>query len=133
MELLNADVYASREALQKLADKELPIAISFQLARLIIAVQPTLTAIETLRYKLVKQWGTADEDNPGKIQVPEDKLSDFNNVFDELLGQSVEYDIDKIKLPETVSSTCAGCGTVTEKPLEIEPSTLVLLDKFVEI
>ncbi len=133
MELLNADIYASRDALQKLAEKELPIAVSFQLARLIIEVQPTLTAIETLRYKLVKQWGTADEDNPGKIQVPEDKLSDFNNTFDELLGQSVEYDIDKIKLPENVSSTCSGCGAVTEKPLEIEPSILVLLDKFVEI
>ncbi len=133
MELLNVDLYSSREALQKLAEVGLPIKVSFQLAKLIIAVQPTLTAIETLRYKLVQKYGAVDEEDPRRMQVPMTKMDAFNDEFDELLGQTVEIDIQKIKLPENVSSTCDGCGNVTEKPLELEPTILVLLDKFVEV
>ena len=94
-----------------------------------------LKVIDEVRNGLIKTYGKPDKDNPQQISVPQDSkdYGKFLEEFVELMNQEVEVVIEKVKLPEKVAATCDSCHLNMDKSLEIEPSTLMALDKFIEV
>jgi len=152
----SGEIFAAREPLTQLMQIKWPMGVSFKLAKLAKTIQDELRVIEELRNNLIKEYGTPDEANPNQITVPTiiEKLDDkgevvmekdkpvmvpnpnfakFLDEVGELMAQEVKMVAEKVKLPEKVASTCDKCNHNMDKALEIEPSILMLLDKFVEV
>ena len=135
MKLNNGDIFMAREPLQKLMEQKFPVMVSYKLAKLIGKLNEQLKVIDDVRNGLIRTYGKADKDNPQQISVPQDgkDFPKFMEEFATLMGQEVEIVIDKVKLPEKVAATCDKCSHNMDKSLEIEPSVLLALEKFVEV
>jgi len=125
MKLTNLDIFASarRAAFQKILNKPFPVAISFKLAKMAQKLDVEFEAIEKVKNGLVTKYGVPNE--KGQMTVTEDSpnFEKFVGEFNELMAMEVELVIEKVKLPEQVDG----------KPLELEPSLLMALGKFVEV
>ena len=125
MKLTNGEIYNAKKPIEKLLDKELPVKTSYGLAKLAHKLNDQLQVIGQVIQGLRKTYGTPDPRNPNQFNVlPEiDGVSNpeyekFNEEIQELMAQEVELVIDVVTLPDT---------------LEVEPSVLMALDKFVKI
>uniref|UniRef100_A0A6M3XLD4 Uncharacterized protein n=1 Tax=viral metagenome TaxID=1070528 RepID=A0A6M3XLD4_9ZZZZ len=118
MKLTNGDIYNARESLMALLEEKMPVAISFKVAKLANKFNVELKTIEDVKNGLIKKYGKPDE--KGRVSVPQDspEFDKFVEEFNELMEQTVEMVVDKIKLSEDLS---------------IEPKTLMALEKFVEV
>lgn len=125
MKLLNGEIFNAREPLQKLLGKELPVKVSYGLAKLANKLQEQLKVLDDVRNGLVKKYGEPDKENPGQISVKQDSgnFEKFVAEVTELMNQEVEVVIEKVKLPQEVDG----------KPLQIEPNILMALMQFVEV
>jgi hypothetical protein len=120
MKLTNGEIFNSKEPLQKLMDERLPVKVSYGLAKLAAKLNEQLQIIEQVRQGLIITYGEPDPKVPNRTWVnpTSDKYSKFVTEYGELMKQEVEIVLDVVTLPET---------------LEIEPSVLMALDKFVKI
>jgi len=125
MKLLNGEIFASREPLEKLTGKELPVKVSLDLARVANKLNAEWQTIDRVRIGLITKYGKADKENPQQIRVdPEgENYPKFVEEINELMGQETEVVIEKVKLPQEVDG----------KPLQIEPNILMALEKFIEV
>ena len=73
----------------KLIQSELPIKMAFSLTLIVDEMQERLTKLEEFRVTLVEKYGIKDKDGDG-IQVPMNKIEDFNNEYNELLDADIE-------------------------------------------
>ena len=135
MKLNNGEIFTAMEPLGKLMGEKFPVKVSYGLAKLANKLSEQLKVIEEVRNGLIKTYGEADKDNPQQIKVdPQgDNFQKFVGELNELFAQEVEVVFDKIKLPEKVAATCDACKHNMDKMLEIEPSVLMALEKFVEV
>jgi len=135
MKLNNGEIFASAEPLKKLLEVKLPVKSSLALARMANKLNEQLKIIEDVRNGLVRTYGKEDIKQKGQLRVdPEDEnFSKFAEEFQELMNQEVEVVFDKVKLPEKVIAKCEKCEAIIEKPLEIEASVLMALEKFIEV
>lgn len=135
MKLNNGEIFNAREPLSKLMEQKFPVKVSYGLAKLANKLNDQLKVIDNVRNGLIKTYGEADRDNPQQIMVkPEsENFPKFVEEMNELFSQEVEVVFDKVKLPEKVASTCNACHHNMDKMLEIEPSVLMALEKFVEV
>ena len=135
MKLENGTIFMAREPLQKLMEQKFPVMVSYKLAKMTSAINEQLKVIDEVRNRLIKTYGKADKDNPQQISVPQDSkgFPKFMEEFSTLMSQEVEVTFDKVKLPEKVAATCDKCSHNMDKSLEIEPSVLMALDKFIEV
>lgn len=119
MKVTNGEIRLMRDALQKLNSLRIPVVLSFKLAKLANKVNVCFQDMEVVRINLVNQYGAKDKDgNVNVDQAPPEERAKFWEEFVELLNQEVDIDSEPIKLPET---------------LEVEPSTLMPLEKFIEV
>ena len=120
MKLTNAEIFNSKGSFQKLLSQRLPIKTSYKLLGVVSKVNNQLTIIEAARSKLVEMYGQPDPKRTELYRVTPDcpGCSKFMQEFGELMRLEVELDIQPVSLPDT---------------LEIEPSVLLVLDKFIEI
>lgn len=123
MKLTNGDIYAAREPLKVLLDMRFPVAVSYKLAKLAAKVNEQLGTIEATRNGLVNRYGTTNDKGQVSVERDSPNFEKFAADFNDLMSIDVELVIEKVKLPEEVDG----------KPLEVEPSLLMALDKFVEI
>lgn len=125
MKLLNGEIFNAKEPLQKLLEKELPVRVAYGLAKMANKLNAEFQAIEQVRMGLIRKYGEADKDNPMQITVKleSEKYPKFVEEMNELMNQEVEVVIEKVKLPQEVDG----------KALQIEPSVLMPLEKFVEV
>lgn len=125
MKLLNGEIFNAREPLQKLMEKQLPVKVSYGLAKLANKLNDQFKVIEDVRMGLIRKYGEADKERPQQISVnPEgEKYPKFVEELTELMNQEVEVVIQKVKLPQEVDG----------KPLQIEPNILMALMQFVEV
>ena len=123
LKVLNGDIFAAREQLQKLMAKELPVRTSFALAKLANTLNGHLQAIETVRNGMVKKYGEPIEGKPGSMQVAADseQFPKFQAEMNELFGMEIEVAAQKVLLPASLSG------------MVIEASTLMALLPFVDI
>ena len=87
----------SQEAVNKLADKPLPVKISYRLAKLIKSIESELEVFEGERKKLLERYGTIDKEKQC-YNIPNDKTEKFNAEFTQLVGTETELSAEKIDL-----------------------------------
>ena len=135
MKLKNGEIFASAEPLKKLLEVKLPVKSSLALAKLANKLNEQLKVIEDVRNGLIRTYGKETLEQKGQLRVdPEDEnFPKFVEQFNELMEQEVEVVFDLVKLPEKVVAKCDKCETIIEKPLEIEASILMALEKFIEV
>lgn len=135
MKLNNGEIFVAREPLQKLMEQKFPVMVSYKLAKMVSKLNEQMKVIDDVRNGLIRTYGKPDKENPQQIAVPTDSKDypKFIEEFNELMTQEVEIVFDKVKLPEKVAATCDKCSHNMDKMLEIEPSVLMALDKFVEV
>ncbi len=122
MKITNAELMNVKEPLQELAKVKLPVKTSLEVLKLIQKLNEFLVPAEQVQNNLIKQYGhpEADAPNSGRaVILPGDEnYRKFIEELAELVGQENEIVFTKVKLPET---------------LEIEPSALMALEKFIRI
>ena len=139
MKLNNGEIWMAREHLQRLTERKFPIKTSYDLAKMASKLNDQLKVIDEVRSGLVRTHGTPDKDNPKQMSVPQggEGFNKFMEELAELMNKEEDIDFGKtkvpVKLPEKVAATCDKCSHNMDRPLEIEPSALMALDKFVEV
>ena len=131
MKVTNGDILNSGVSLSMLSGMRLPVLVSLQVAKLTIKLKEPLAVIENVRNGQINQYGQQQGSGEVSVIVPNDPLGrpvspgweKFASEFNELITQEVEIDVGKIKLPQEVDG----------KPLQIEPSILIALEKFIEV
>jgi len=105
-----ADIFMSKDALQKLLQSDLPVKTAFRISRIAKKINDVFNDIEEQRIKLVNKLGEVQEGSD-EIKVPPDKLKEFHAELSSLLEEEIELDIEKIKLSEL--------GDIKLRPVEI--------------
>ncbi len=120
MKLTNGEIFNAKEPLAKLIKEKFPVKVSYGLAKLASKLDAQLEVIEKVRQGLIQTYGEKDPDNPQKIKVdPQSEgFPKFAEEYGELMTQEVEIVFDVVTLPDT---------------LEIEPTVLMALDKFIKV
>ena len=133
MELTNGDIWGTQEPLGKLMERKFPVMVSNKLAQRVSKLNEQFKVIDGCRTGLIKKYGETDE--KGNLQVKPDGegFPKFVVEFNELMTQGTGIEVGKVKLPEKVASTCDKCNHNMDKPLEIEPNILIVLEKFIEV
>lgn len=135
MKLNNGEIFNAREPLAKLLEEKFPVKVAYGLAKLANKLNDQLKVIDDVRNGLIKTYGEPNPENSQEIRVPQEskKFGKFVEEMNELMNQEVEVVFDKVKLPEKVASTCDKCSHNMDRVLEIEPSVLMALEKFVTV
>jgi len=139
MKLDNGTIFMAREPLGKLMEQRFPVKVSYNLAKMVSKLNEQLKVIDEVRNGLIRTYGKPDKDNPQQISVPQGSkdFTKFMEEFSELMNKEEEIDFGKtevpVKLPEKVAGTCDSCHHNMDRMLEIEPSVLMALDKFIEV
>ena len=120
MKLTNAEIFNVKEPLQQLMKVKFPVKTSLALAKLVQKVNEHLIPAEQVQDGLVRTYGKVDPNDSQKmgIQPGDEGWPKFAEEYAELMAQQVEIVFDKVLLPDT---------------LEIEPGTLMALEKFVKV
>ena len=131
MEVSNGEIYASQNSLRALVKTKLPVKVSLQVVRLAKELSEQFTIIAEVKNGLVKTYGENNKQGFPEVILPQDPTGrpaspnwgKFVVENNELMAQTVELNIEKIRLPSEVDG----------KPLNIEPSILIDLEKFIEV
>jgi len=120
VKLANGEIFNAKEPLQKLMQEKFPVKVSYGLAKLAAQLDAQLGVIEKVRQGLIETYGEKDPDNPTQIRVTPGMggFSKFAEEYGELMSQETEIVFEVVTLPDT---------------LEVEPTVLMALDKFVKI
>lgn len=88
------ELFDSREALQSLVRKNLPISVGFKVARAVREIQRELNTFEEQRVALVTELGTDDKGMLLDAKVPEfqQKMAELGKVEVELNCEAIEMD-----------------------------------------
>ena len=112
------ELKALEEYLPICDELHLPIATSYKFAKFLDLVKRELIILEEERRKLVKKYGTSDENE--QVKVPEDKYEEFFKEFQELLSQEVTLEYNPISINEF--------GSDVELPAKVVSRLLVFID-----
>ncbi len=127
MKLKNGEIINSVEALNILSGMELPVKASLQVAKLVSKLSVSVNEINGVRQGLVKKYGITSEEDEAGIRTlkseTEGNVLKFTTEMNELFDLEAEIVVDKVKLPQEVDG----------KALEIKPSVLVALEKFIDV
>ena len=120
MKLKNGEIFNAKEPLQKLLSERLPVKASYGLAKLAAKLDDQLLIIEKVRQGLFQTYGEPNPQNMTQLRIDpqSENFPKFAEEMGELMTQEVEIVFDVVTLPDT---------------LEIEPATLMALDKFIKI
>lgn len=131
MKVTNEEIFNGRDSLRLLSQMRLPVLVSLQVARLVSKLNEPVRILEGVRNSLVNQYGQRQESGEVTVVIPNDLLNrpvspgweNFLKELGELMAQEIEVDAEKVKLPQEVDG----------KPLQIEPSILIALERLIEV
>ncbi len=125
MNLTNGEIFKAKRPLDTLMGNKLPVKTSYGLAKLSAKLNDPFQVIDTVRRGLCKTYGTPDPRDARQFNVLSEiegkanpQYEKFMEEIGELMAQEVEIVIDVVTLPDT---------------LEVEPSVLMALDKFIKL
>ncbi|MGY5268764.1 hypothetical protein [Paraclostridium bifermentans] len=127
MKFTNKKLLESVLALRSIGNKELPIKISFILAKNISSIEKELEIYNTEREKLIQKYAVKDENNQiivgpnNQIQIKEDSVSDWTKDIQELENIEIEIFIHKFNVDSILNSD-----------LKITPAELVSINYMIE-
>ena len=82
-------------------NSDLPIPTAIKVDQLIQEVESKGKTFERMRTKLFEKYKS--KDGKEKDKIPEDRLEEFEEKFEELLDQEFKITMKKIKLPENLT------------------------------
>jgi homogentisate 1,2-dioxygenase len=104
-------------ALDRLAKKELPVSISYRVAKFLKKVSDELFVVEKERIKLIQRFGQMHGEEK-KVIVPPDKMDTFQKEFNALLDEEVEIEVSSMDAKDFGS-------------ISISPQDIVLLERII--
>lgn len=125
MKIKNEVLVNSVQVLRKLNNAELPVRVSYKLAKNIKSIEKELNIYEEEKQKFINKY--CEKDDEGKNKINEDgtiKILDtekWNKDIKELLDIEAEINIEKINIDELGKSD-----------LKITPSELSLIDYMIK-
>ena len=114
----NIDMMNSVDVLKKISQLDLPLKLSYKLAKNIMNIDSELTIINTHKQKLIDQYG--EKDDNGKIKSDKDgnvKILDiegWSTEYSELENLEVEVDLKSISEEELLS-----CDNINLTPSDL--------------
>jgi len=109
-------------SLKSLVKKEMPAAVSYQLAKFIKKMSEELIIVEEQRIKLVKKYSVAEDDTEQSTMVAPEHQEQFMKEFSDLLEQEVEIDFEPVKL--------SSLGDIVISPVDlVKLEKIIALDK----
>lgn len=106
MKLTNKQIVNDSVILMEISRKELPIKVSYALAKNIAKIEKELEIYNSERQKLLDKYCTKDENGRNKIdknnqlKIQEEYLKDWEQDIKELQNIELEIDIHKFKIDE---------------------------------
>lgn len=110
-------LFGAMGILRKLSNKELPVKVSYSLAKVIKAASAELATYDGQRIKLCEQYGKLNEDG-SEYEIDEARRSEFEAKADELINLAVEIDVKPVKLPDDV---------------KLKAQEILLIEDFIEV
>ena len=105
MKLTNGDLYVSREAFQRLIERDdIPVRYAFEIVKLVKKLNLDLVAIEDQRLGLIRKYGK-EAKGQIKIEQGDDNFSKFVVDFNELMQIETEVVFIKVKIPDNIKIT----------------------------
>ncbi len=158
MKLTNGEIYKTRhgmdrdgkpiDALGVLLQMNMPWRASLEVVKLEQKLQEYLKPVEEVRGGLLKQYGSPQPNGMVSIQPtievkdeegavtgsePNPQWQKFLKEYEDLMAQEIEVVFTPVSLPEKVAATCDKCNHNMDKALEIQPSILMVLEKFIKV
>lgn len=127
MKLTNRKIVNDANFLGTLTNKQLPIKVSYAIAKNVSKIEKELDIYNKERQKLVDECCIKDENGNNKIdennqlKIADENLDDWNKSINELLDIEIEIDIHKFNINDLLNSN-----------LDMTPSELMLIDYMIE-
>lgn len=127
MKLINRKIVEDSNFLGALTQKQLPIKVSYALAKNISKIEVELKIYNDERQKLIDKYSIKDEDGKividenNQLKISEEHLEAWNKDINELLEIEVDIDIHKFKIDDLIYSNC-----------EMTPAEIMLIDYMIE-
>lgn len=127
MKITNRKIVNDAMLLGSLAQKQLPIKISYAIAKNVSKIENELKIYNDERQKLLDKYCIKDEKGKNKIdennqlKISDENLDDWNKSINELLDIEINIDIHKFNKEDLLNSNC-----------EMTPSELMLIDYMIE-
>lgn len=126
MKLSNERIINEATGLGAITQKQLPVKVSYAIAKNIIKIERELKVYNSEKQKLIDKYASKDEDgNPiitnGNIEIPKENAANWNKDIKELLEIENEIDIHKFNISLLDNSNC-----------DFTPAELMLIDYMIE-
>ena len=127
MKLSNERILNDAQALGAITNKELPVRVSYAIAKNINKIESELKVYDSQKQKLIDRYSEKGEDGKtlidaeNKIKIQDEYLEDWNRDIKELLAIENEVGIHKFNISELENSNCA-----------MTPAELMLIDYMIE-
>ena len=127
MKLTNRKIVNDANFLGTLTKKQLPIKVSYAIAKNVSKIEKELELYNKEKQKLVDKYCIKDENGNNKIdennqlKIADENLDDWNKSINELLDIEIEIDTHKFNINDLLNSN-----------LDITPSELMLIDYMIE-
>lgn len=126
MKLTNRKIVNDANLLGNLTHKQLPIKVSYAIAKNISKIEKELEIYNKERQKLIDKYCLKDEegnliDENNQFKIADGNLESWNKDMNELLGIEIDINIHKFSKDDLFNSNC-----------NITPAELMLIDYMIE-
>lgn len=126
MKLSNERIVNDANVLGAISQKNLPIKVSYVIAKNISKIEAEIKVYNKERQKLIEKYSVKDEEGKpliedNSIKIAPEHVEDWNRDIKELLAIENEVDIHKFHIDELVNSKC-----------DMSPAELILIDYMIE-
>jgi len=126
MKMTNRELQSKVQILSMISNKQLPIKVSYSIAKNINSINKELAIVESEKQKLIKEYALKDEH--GNLRVANNKIlfpsiekeNECNGKYNELLDIEVDIELRVINAIDLFKSN-----------VEFSPSELMELDFFI--
>ena len=131
IKVTNRELADSMQFIGMLSSMKWPVLVGLEIATLVSSLREPARIIDEVHNSLVDRYGQKQESGEMAVIMPQDpgrrplstEWEKFRSEHKKLMAQEVELSIEKIKIPQEIDG----------KPLQIEPSILIALEKFIDV
>ena len=126
MKLSNERIVNDANVLGAISQKNLPIKVSYAIAKNIAKIEAEIKVYNKERQKLIDKYSVKDEEGKpliedNSIKIAEEHVEEWNRDIKELLAIENEVDIHKFHIDKLINSNC-----------DMSPAELMLIDYMIE-
>lgn len=126
MKLSNERIVNDANVLGVISQKNLPIKVSYAIAKNIAKIEAEIKVYNKERQKLIEKYSVKDEEGKpliedNSIKIAPENVEEWNRDIKELLAIENEIDIHKFHIDELLNSNCV-----------MSPAELMLIDYMIE-